>query len=82
MIDQTPDGQYQVIGNRKLFPSLNELVAFHNTNKIVAEDAVCLLYPCGQVRAWQRIKLGFWQRTRLGGVLTNDTNDFDITKAM
>lgn len=50
MIDQTHDGQYQVIGNRKLFPSLNELVAFHNTNKIVAEDDVCLLFPCGQVR--------------------------------
>ena len=34
MIDQTPDGQYQVVGNRKLFPSLNELVAYHKKNKV------------------------------------------------
>eukprot|EP00056_Hartaetosiga_gracilis_P013689 m.229313 g.229313 ORF g.229313 m.229313 type:complete len:169 (+) comp13882_c0_seq8:2644-3150(+) len=48
MIDQTPEGQYQVVGNRKLFPSLNELVQFHHTHKIVSEDPVCLVHPCGQ----------------------------------
>eukprot|EP00049_Salpingoeca_infusionum_P017711 m.354083 g.354083 ORF g.354083 m.354083 type:complete len:962 (-) comp16916_c0_seq1:372-3257(-) len=48
MIDQTPDQQYQVVGNRKLFPSLNELVSYHHTHKIVSDDPVCLIYPCGQ----------------------------------
>eukprot|EP00043_Microstomoeca_roanoka_P014896 m.148547 g.148547 ORF g.148547 m.148547 type:complete len:961 (-) comp16135_c0_seq1:237-3119(-) len=48
MIDQTPDGQYQVVGNRKLFGSLNELVQYHHTHKIVSGDPVCLVYPCGQ----------------------------------
>eukprot|EP00055_Hartaetosiga_balthica_P002458 m.4037 g.4037 ORF g.4037 m.4037 type:complete len:957 (+) comp2161_c0_seq1:253-3123(+) len=48
MIDQDKDGLYQVVGNRKLFPSLNELVNFHHTHKIVSEDPVCLIEPCGQ----------------------------------
>lgn len=48
MIDQTPDGQYQVVGNRKLFASLNELVQYHHTHKIVSGDPVCLVHPCGQ----------------------------------
>eukprot|EP00050_Salpingoeca_kvevrii_P018594 m.76097 g.76097 ORF g.76097 m.76097 type:complete len:146 (+) comp8104_c0_seq2:25-462(+) len=48
MIDQTPDGQYQVIGNSKLFPSLNALVSYHNNHKIVSSDPVCLEHPCGQ----------------------------------
>lgn len=48
MIDQTPDGQYQVVGNSKLFPSLNSLVSYHKTHKIVASDPVALLHPCGQ----------------------------------
>lgn len=48
MIDQTPDGQYQVVGNRKLFPTLNSLVHYHGTHLIVATDPVCLLHPCGQ----------------------------------
>eukprot|EP00051_Salpingoeca_urceolata_P010630 m.130293 g.130293 ORF g.130293 m.130293 type:complete len:964 (-) comp16784_c0_seq1:1942-4833(-) len=49
MIDQTPDGQYQVVGNSKLFPSLNSLVSYHKTHKIVASDPVALVHPCGQV---------------------------------
>eukprot|EP00730_Choanoeca_flexa_P004848 TRINITY_DN11819_c4_g2_i1.p1 TRINITY_DN11819_c4_g2~~TRINITY_DN11819_c4_g2_i1.p1 ORF type:complete len:960 (+),score=384.84 TRINITY_DN11819_c4_g2_i1:74-2953(+) len=49
MIDQTPDGQYQVIGNRRLFGSLNELVEYHGEHKIVADDPVCLEHACGQV---------------------------------
>jgi len=48
MIDQTPDGQYQVVGNRKLFPSLNELVQYHYEHKIVATDPVALTESCGQ----------------------------------
>lgn len=48
MIDQTPDGQYQVVGNRKLFPSLNELVQYHSEHHIVANDPVTLMAPCGQ----------------------------------
>lgn len=48
MIDQTPDGQYQVVGNTRLFPSLNDLVAHHRRHKIVATDPVCLIEPCGQ----------------------------------
>jgi len=48
MIDQTPDGQYQVVGNRKLFPSLNELVTYHYEHKIVATDPVALVAACGQ----------------------------------
>ncbi len=48
MIDQTPDGKYQVVGNRKLFPSLNELVEYHSDHKIVSDDPVCLLHSCGQ----------------------------------
>jgi len=48
MIDQTPDGQYQVVGNRKLFPSLNELVLYHYDHKIVATDPVALVASCGQ----------------------------------
>jgi len=48
MIDQTPDGQYQVVGNRKLFPSLNELVQYHYDHKIVATDPVALVASCGQ----------------------------------
>lgn len=50
MIDQTPDGQYQVVGNRKLFPTLNSLVHYHGTHLIVATDPVCLVHPCGQVK--------------------------------
>lgn len=49
MIDQTPDGQYLVVGNRKLFPSLNELVAYHYDHKIVASDPVALVASCGQI---------------------------------
>jgi len=48
MIDQTPDGQYLVVGNRKLFPSLNELVGYHYEHKIVASDPVALVASCGQ----------------------------------
>jgi myosin-3 len=50
MIDQTPDGQYQVVGNRKLFPTLNSLVHYHGTHLIVATDPVCLVHPCGQLK--------------------------------
>lgn len=49
MIDVLSDGQYQVVGNQKLFSSLNELVAFHQRHRIVATDPVCLIEPCGQV---------------------------------
>merc|ERR1711998_352585 len=43
MIDQNPDGQYIVVGNQRLFPSLNDLVAHHRRHKIVASDPVCLV---------------------------------------
>jgi len=49
MIDVLPDGQYQVVGNKKLFGTLNELVSFHQRHKIVASDPVCLIEPCGQL---------------------------------
>eukprot|EP00037_Helgoeca_nana_P022476 m.229688 g.229688 ORF g.229688 m.229688 type:complete len:966 (+) comp26005_c0_seq2:193-3090(+) len=49
MIDVLGDGQYQVVGNAKLFSSLNELVGFHQRHRIVATDPVCLIEPCGQV---------------------------------
>ena len=50
MIDQTPDGQYQVVGNRKLFPSLNELVAYHREYKVVATDSVALTVGRSELR--------------------------------
>jgi len=46
MIEQTPDGEYQVIGNARLFPSLNDLVAHHKRYKIIATDPVALDTPC------------------------------------
>ena len=49
MIDQNPDGQYIVVGNKKLFDSLNELVGWHRTHKVVASDPCALEHACGQV---------------------------------
>jgi myosin-3 len=46
MIEQTPEGEYMVVGNARLFPSLNDLVAHHKRNKIVATDPVSLTTPC------------------------------------
>jgi myosin-3 len=80
MVDQTHDGQYQVIGNRKLFPSLNDLVAFHNTNKIVAEDDVCLLYPCGQVRRLQGPAMGFTLVNVVGALLGRRKDKRDVLR--
>eukprot|EP00040_Diaphanoeca_grandis_P030996 m.184588 g.184588 ORF g.184588 m.184588 type:complete len:972 (+) comp32197_c2_seq1:198-3113(+) len=48
MIDQTETGQYQVVGNAKLFASLNELVSWHQHVKVVQSDPVALLEPCGE----------------------------------
>eukprot|EP00730_Choanoeca_flexa_P004849 TRINITY_DN11819_c4_g2_i6.p1 TRINITY_DN11819_c4_g2~~TRINITY_DN11819_c4_g2_i6.p1 ORF type:complete len:949 (+),score=327.87 TRINITY_DN11819_c4_g2_i6:88-2934(+) len=47
MIDQSPDGQYMVVGNDRLFPSLNELVA-HHRNSPLTEEGDKLLIPCPQ----------------------------------
>jgi len=49
MIDQNPDGQYIVVGNKKLFDSLNELVGWHRNHKVVASDPCALVHACGQV---------------------------------
>lgn len=48
MIDQNADGQYIVVGNKKLFNSLNELVSWHSKHKVIASDPVALVFPCGQ----------------------------------
>jgi len=49
MIEQDTEGQYQVVGNSRLFGSLNELVAHHGRHKVVATDPCCLEVPCGQI---------------------------------
>lgn len=48
MIDQTPEGQYLVVGNPKLFSSLNGLVDYHSAHKVISTDPVALLHSCGQ----------------------------------
>lgn len=41
-------GEYIVVGNKRTFDSLNELVRHHTVHKIVATDDVALEVPCGQ----------------------------------
>lgn len=45
MIDQNADNQYIVVGNERTFPSLNEVVAFHQRHP-VTDDGDLLSYPC------------------------------------
>ena len=47
MIDQDPDGRYIVVGNKRTFESLNDVVRYHRQHKVVATDPVCLVEPCG-----------------------------------
>lgn len=45
MIDQDTDQRYLVVGNDRTFPSLNEVVAFHQRHP-VTDDGDTLLIPC------------------------------------
>jgi hypothetical protein len=46
MIDQGSDGRYLVVGNRRTFPSLNELVAFHTKYRLRDDAYDQCIYPC------------------------------------
>jgi len=45
MIDQDDAQQYMVVGNDRTFPSLNEVVAFHQRHP-VTDDGDTLIHPC------------------------------------
>jgi myosin-3 len=45
MIDQDKQGRYIVVGNDRTFPSLNDIVAYHEKQQ-VTDEGDCLLYAC------------------------------------